>query len=52
MNGLYEGQGVFWYKKNGLTYEGQWQGGKPNGNGKETFPGVGVYEGGFFNGLK
>ncbi len=34
VNGLYEGQGLFWYKKNQLTYEGQWQGGKPHGNGK------------------
>ena len=31
MMGNFDGKGKFWYKKNGLTYDGDWFKGKPEG---------------------
>lgn len=51
-NGAFNGKGKFFYKLNGMTYDGEWKDGKPNGRGIEVFPGIGKYTGTFVNGLK
>ena len=51
MSGTAQGLGMYYYS-NGSIYEGAWRYDRPNGFGKEIYPGGSAFHGVFLNGEK